>query len=715
MRTLAVVIVLFLLIGLPSAYAAAETQISQISQVVADPMPYRFATAVASSGNGYLVAWGAVSTESHGSSLQDLPLTISIRALSADGTPVRPFATVVGVGERPSIAWNGHEYLVVWGIITPTTGSLPTPSVVGIRVREDGMLIDPAPVTLVAEVNPYSYLTTVSWSGSQYLVSWSRGIAFVDAGLHGKIVPLSGGIPLYSASSGGDFIVIPAVFSNGPYGVRQTLLIAPVSSTGNASTLIPLEGPHAGIAGIDGGYALIWDDYASGLRSARLRADGTMISTSTSTVYLGAIRYPTLAARDGRIVGAWQNDQFSTCTARIDIAGQPLCASPGQQHDPAIGIAAKSILVAWSAREAGVDSIRVAVSSSGDVPRADNNLASIISDPELPAPAAVRRPDGAVTAAWTEYSQIKKQFEVHIGGINSKGVRLADRVVFATALDQRSPIISAGNGRTMILWTEGTEPKIRMSIVDDVSGAVIATFSLPAGVAPSAAFNGKEWLLTWQSAADSVVRVAIVNSDGFVLSSGTVPATSTASPAQSAPAAAWSGKTFFLTWLESAGPGQAGANRVQLSTINAAGVPSAPVTLDSADVLPGTPSIAGNGGRVLVSWGRPGNTLRQALFDSDGKQLGKFIDFAWPYAITRTRSHPMTGGFATLSGSRLALTSTDGVALDSIEIPPAAGGGDFVVDPANRFTFLYARLVGSAGSANFAQTIGLPRRRPQNR
>ncbi|MEA2325322.1 MAG: hypothetical protein QOE68_281, partial [Thermoanaerobaculia bacterium] len=312
-------------------------------------------------------------------------------------------------------------------------------------------------------------------------------------------------------------------------------------------------------------------------------------------------------------------------------------------------------------------------------------------------------------------SQIKKQFEVHIGGINSKGVRLADRVVFATALDQRSPVISAGNGRTMILWTEGTEPKIRMSIVDDLSGAVIATFSLPAGVAPSAAFNGKEWLLTWQSAVESVVRVAIVNSDGFVLSSGAVPATSTASPAQSAPAAAWSGKTFFLTWLESAGPDQGAANRVQLSTINAAGVPSAPVTLDSADVLPGTPSIAGNGGRVLVSWGRPGNTLRQALFDSDGKQLGKFIDFAWPNAVARTITHAMTGGFATLSGSRLALTSTDGVALDTIEIPPAAGGGDFVVDPANRFTFLYARSVGSAGSANFAQTIGLPRRRPQNR
>jgi hypothetical protein len=75
----------------------------------------------------------------------------------------------------------------------------------------------------------------------------------------------------------------------------------------------------------------------------------------------------------------------------------------------------------------------------------------------------------------------------------------------------------------------------------------------------------------------------------------------------------------------------------------------------------------------------------------------------------------MSGGFATLAGSRVAMTSTDGVALDTFEIPPAAGAGDFVVDPANRFTFLYSRLIGYGSSANFAQTIGLPRRHPQNR
>ena len=172
-----IIVVLFLLTILPIANGATETQ---ISQTVIDPEPFRTRTVVASSGNGYLVAWGAVGAGRNEDLHNTPPMTIYIRAVGADGIPLQQSATAVGKGELPSIAWNGHEYLVVWGITTPTTGTLPTPSLVGIRVREDGTLIDPVPVTLIAEVNPYSYLASVTWSGSQYLVTWTRGAALVD-------------------------------------------------------------------------------------------------------------------------------------------------------------------------------------------------------------------------------------------------------------------------------------------------------------------------------------------------------------------------------------------------------------------------------------------------------------------------------------------------------------------------------------------------------
>ncbi|HEX7680750.1 MAG TPA: hypothetical protein VF713_21625, partial [Thermoanaerobaculia bacterium] len=86
---------LLLLIALPSAHAATETQIS-LSAI--DPVPYRFSTAVASSGNGYLVAWGATVTSSL-NVLKETGMTIYIRAVGADGTPTQPFATAVGTGQ----------------------------------------------------------------------------------------------------------------------------------------------------------------------------------------------------------------------------------------------------------------------------------------------------------------------------------------------------------------------------------------------------------------------------------------------------------------------------------------------------------------------------------------------------------------------------------------------------------------------------------------
>ena len=151
-----------------------------------------------------------------------------------------------------------------------------------------------------------------------------------------------------------------------------------------------------------------------------------------------------------------------------------------------------------------------------------------------------------------------------------------------------------------------------------------------------------------------------------------------------------------------------------MATVTAAGATSAGLALDSADAGLAAPSVAANGSRLLVSWGTPSGTLRQALFDDGGKQLGKLIDFPWPYAVVRTRTRAMAGGFATLAGSRIALTSTEGRSLDAFDVPEIAAGGDFAVDTANRFSLVYSRSVGKALIATFAQTIGLPRRRPSN-
>jgi len=706
------VVALLVLAVLPCAHAASETQ---ISQAVPDPVPNRLRLHAASSGSGYLIAWEEAATVDPDVS------TIRIRAIDSAGVPLGT-PTALGTGQEPRVVWNGHEYLVVWGITTPTVGPELTPSVVGVRVREDGSLIDAQPVTLVAESNPFSFITTVDWNGSQYLVTWNRGMALIDADLlHSRLIllPSLGGLPFYAATSGGSFIVLLSAYTGHFNGA---LYLQPVSAAGELGSLISLKGARGNIVGVDGGYAMILDDDTN-LSFARLRADGATISTSVVSV--GSNGFPRLATRDGRIVGSWESmpDALHTrvCTARFDPITQPVCSAvtAGVQHDPAIATSSTSVLLAWSETTNGRDIVRALATPLPDLPRAALG-AGRSADVAPPVPAVERRSDGAIAAAWSEYNQSSKHFEIRLGGLTKdltgKGLRgpLADRGVFATAFDQTAPAMAAGSGRTMVLWTEGTPEKIRMAIVDDASKAVIATLPLGAGIAPAVAFDGKEWLATWQSSG--VVQFAIADSDGHILSSGTMPSP-LASPialAQTSPAVAWSGKAFFVAWRESIPSGQPGSDRIQLSTISTAGVSSLPLTLDSSAVL-SSPSVAANGDRVLISWGRPGNTLRQALFDSTGKQLGKFIDFSWPDAVARPRTHPMAGGFATLTQNHLALTAIDGIVLGTIDIPALPATGDFAVDPANLLTFIYSRTAGLGTTATFAQTIGLPRRRPQNR
>jgi len=63
--------------------------------------------------------------------------------------------------------------------------------------------------------------------------------------------------------------------------------------------------------------------------------------------------------------------------------------------------------------------------------------------------------------------------------------------------------------------------------------------------------------------------------------------------------------------------------------------------------------------------------------------------------------------FAALAGSRIALTSADGRALETFDVPDETAGGDFVVDPNGRFEMIYSRLNGSFIST-VAQIVGVP-------
>jgi hypothetical protein len=690
-----IVIVFLLLTILPVASAATEVLLSQ--QTLGDfAPPYRLRTSVASNGRGYVVAWEATAD------VESDVTSIYVRVLGGDGAPTRPSPTLLGLGREPRAVWNGHEYLVVWGITSAARGPLPSPSVVGVRLREDGTQIDAAPVTLISESNPFSTMTTIEWNGSQYLVTWNRGMALVDADLqHFKIVGSVGGTPFYSASLGGSFVVLSSVYDANGFA----FYIMPITASGELGSVTTLEKASRGnVVPFADSYVMIWDDETT-LHYGVLNGQGRVVTASV--IGPGHVGFPRLATRDGRLVGSWQSyvDDMHTsvCTVRFETMFQPVCSaiSTGLQHDPAIGTASTSILAAWGDRTGSRDSVRVLRSPLSESPHIEAGLGRSVSDASS-TPAPERRADGSLAVAWSEYNPSTKRNEIHLGGKSSQGARLADRAVFAGDVDQTSPVIAAGGGRTMALWEEGAagSAAIRMTIVDDATKSIIATFPLGAGSAPSVAFDGKEWLAAWQSAS-GVIHFAVIDTNGLVIASGAMPAETAA---QASPAVAWSGKTFLVTWRETVAAGE----RIEVATVNAVGVASASRTLDAAESGMAAPSIAANGSRLLVSWGTPSGTLRQMLLDDAGKQLSGFINFAWPYTVSRTRTRAMPNGYAVLAGSRIALTSADGRATNAFDVPDVAAGGDFAANSDGRFDVVYSRSTDTAIVATFVQTVGTP-------
>src|SRR5947208_15442115 len=88
---------------LASAAHAAEIALAPLRFGPSSAPKFRYGTAVASSGHGYLVAWEEREMQAYP------PGTIMVRAFDERGRPLRRVATILGGGIVPSLAWNGRE------------------------------------------------------------------------------------------------------------------------------------------------------------------------------------------------------------------------------------------------------------------------------------------------------------------------------------------------------------------------------------------------------------------------------------------------------------------------------------------------------------------------------------------------------------------------------------------------------------------------------
>ncbi|MEA2164909.1 MAG: hypothetical protein QOK37_3036 [Thermoanaerobaculia bacterium] len=718
-------LLLIALIGAGAAKAGAEIPLAPPRFGPSSTTSFRSGTAVASSGHGYLVAW-----EEEGMRLYPSG-TIAIRALDESGRPLRAASRVIAEGSTPSIAWNGREYLLVFGDRSRFGGFLPLPVAYMMRVSEDGTPIDQVPVVVSMSSHSDTSATSVAWDGAEYLVCWSgfaSGAALVSSDLHIRLIQFAVGRPASVTSNGKGFLLASLFPADSGAGL-PTVRLLPISATGEAGVARDIgPGAAASLTSVYDSYELLWND-TSLLKAARVTGDFSPTTLTASKT--ASLR---VAAANGAIIASWveyPHDPVSSttrvCTQRLDIASQPVCSDENAnlQHDPAIGVSAATFLLAWCDRTSGIDEVRIDVTPMWALPHASSE-GRLISESAATqnAPAIERRPDGGIAAVWSETDSVTNRHQIRIGGLDSSGAPLPDRLVVPTMNDQYAPQIAIANGHTLVVWNELNSTSVPISaqklgvVIDDASGVSSAPIDVsPGSTAVALAARGSEFLVA-SVIHQNYIAFAVIDVTGRMIRTGSIDGLPNA-PMEIAVAA--TSKGFAIVWS-----GAGGGNRIMTSRLAASGPdawqPSEPVLLDeSATWRLGAPAVAVNGNRTLVTWLASGDTLvanefRQVLLDEQGAAIGSYTVLSWQHYVYGLRARPTPGGFALLTQTALILSSLDGRVSGVIDLTFKTVVSDFLADGPARFIIAYARSatvdenLGVSGRV-FLRTVEQPRLR----
>jgi len=668
---------------LTSAGHAAEIPLSVTRIAPSVALHFRYSTAVASSGHGYLVAWEERAMQAYP------PGTIVVRAFDERGVPMQPAPAVLGYGVAPSIAWNGSEYLVVFGQVgSRYGGAVPLPVAAMMRVAEDGTPIDQSPVILMRATNAYTFGTSVAWNGSEYLVSWNaynNGAALVTPDLQMRLLDVSAaGAPVSVASNGGGFL-IAGLATDGQ------LHLVPISSEGQPGAVqIAGAARSASLTAVDGEYELLWSN-ADGLRAARVTS-----FQNPTPLTAAATSFERVAARNGAVVASWveyphapASNANRICTERLDVASQASCSDENDVlHDPSIGVADDTFLLAWSDRSSAIDQIRIDVTAKWTTPRAGGGTTISEAATVQQQPSIERRADGGIAAVWSEANPVTGRYEIRFGGLDPRGIPIPDRAISSSSRDQYDPQISTADGRSLVTWNDVNSTQARRIgiVVDDAGNPLSAPISFEGNTGGGAlAFDGAEWIVVWVAGN---IRFSVIDRNGSVTQTGSID--EAFSPITVA-AAGGAGR-FVVAWSEGNTRSIRAANILASHTDRA-------VTVDVAntDFVLDTLAVAIHGNRTLVSWhaqstdARP-SELRQALLDDHAARLGPNTALAWRPYVSRLRARSTPSGFALLVSPTIVLTSLDGAPAGTIDASANLTITDFLADAADRFTISYARI-----------------------
>ncbi len=471
---------------------------------------------IAMGGDRYLATWTDFRARSSGSQTIQSDADIFGIRLDSSGTPIdaAPFLIAGGMGfqQRPKVAWNGENWLVLYESQDPSGGYYDT-FIRAVRVSAQGQTLDASPLSFPPDLfSPSTIGLTIAGQGGQWLVArcvyHSDGYGTFLAGQRiasdGHLIDLAPVMlndwvygPLKVVVANGEYAVI------GPDWTNSSTLKARRIDT-NLQPLAPsfnLPTVAQGIAGNGSEYYVTWIADFVNLVGSRMTGTGTLLNPA-GTLLVPNFSGELSMTHDG--TNWWISRSVSNLawTMRVNGAGNLL--------DP-VGGTPLPIIVTGS-----VNSLY----NTQIVPRAG----------------------GGVLFGWMDYRAAlgsdSNCFALPVSAANVAG---AEHCVTTSTRNQRSSSICAGpSGTAAVAFVSEIANDDRV-LVQFLNAAGVPTLAEPIEVvqAPAIgacgiAWNGSMFMITWDGGAGGAnpgqVMARRINPNGtFVdeatpVMSGMVPA-----------------------------------------------------------------------------------------------------------------------------------------------------------------------------------------------
>jgi len=441
------------------------------------------APVIAASNNGFLAVWQDLrvspfvgppfSTEGRG-------FNIYAQRLDSSGVAAgRPFLIAREFGDQtaPKVAWNGENWLVVWG---GPNSSLWNQKIEGVRIAQDGTILDQAPIS-IHNTGSKAYFSLTS-NGLEWAVavqatsSGEADIRAVRISAAGTVLNPGGSQlraatnSLYSftiASAQGEYLLAWSNSSTGPFGQRFD------ASLGTISASFPLNSTNVASNGF--GYFLTWtindtywDDFVYGQAVSFDGVPGPVLTLAGSggALPLWNPGFSTVAWDDSNWWVSWADRsrglvyvRVTPANAVLDFGGQPV--DPAAPADAALAHSvAGSAFTGGGIKAVWADS-RAGGRSSLDI-YTGSVSATTVTGPGFSVSTAARsqfHPDFAIAGTevmmvyLSEHSGVR---EILARRLDESGNALTpEPFQVASGAGTGQPRIGFDGTRYLVVWSEG--------------------------------------------------------------------------------------------------------------------------------------------------------------------------------------------------------------------------------------------------------------------